>query len=105
HDPDLGHVVHRVPQSLAPEPGILDPAVRHVVDPVGRDVVDHHTADLELRERTPGPGQVVGEDAGLETEHRIVDAGDGGVEVAEREGDHDWRERLVRTDLRGQRDI
>ena len=52
HDPDLGHVLHRLAQALAAEAGVLDAAVGHVVDPVGRDVVDDDAADLELA-RTP----------------------------------------------------
>ena len=101
HDPDLGHVLDRVAQALAAEAGILDAAVGHVVDPVGRDVVDDDAAHLELGERSPGAGQVVGEDAGLQAEHRVVDARDRVVEVAEREGDDERGERLVRADLGG----
>src|SRR4051794_23875471 len=72
HDPDLGHVLHGVAKTFAAEAGVLDAAVGHVVDPIGRDVVDHHPADLELPERRPRTGQVVGEDAGLESEAAVV---------------------------------
>src|SRR5580765_7018950 len=85
HDPDLGHVLDRPPKPLAAQPGILDTAVRHVIDPIGRDVVDDYAADLELGEGAPRVGQVVGEDPGLEPEHRVVDPGDRRAEVAERE--------------------
>ena len=53
HDPDLGHVLDRPAQALAAQAGVLDAAVGHVVDPVGRDVVDDDAADLELAERPP----------------------------------------------------
>ena len=36
HDPELGHVLDRPAQALAAEAGVLDAAVGHVVDPVGR---------------------------------------------------------------------
>ena len=88
-----------------PEPGVLDAAVRHVVDPVGRDVVDDDTADLELVEGLPGVREVVGEDAGLESERAVVDLAHGVREVGEREDDDERRERLVRADLGLDRDV
>src|SRR5688500_13149667 len=81
HDPDLGHVVDGPAKALAPEAAVLDAAVRHVVDPVGRHVVHDHAPDFQLLEGPPGMCQVVGEDTGLQTEERVVDAADGVVEV------------------------
>ena len=76
-----------------------------MVDPIGRDVVDDDAADLELREGPPRAGQIVREDPGLEPEAAVVDAHDGLVEVAEREGDDEWRERLVRAHLSAERHL
>ena len=76
-----------------------------MVDPIGRDVVDDDAADLKLREGPPRAGQVVREDPRLEPEAAVVDAHDGLVEVAEREGDDERRERFVRTDLGGERHL
>jgi hypothetical protein len=53
----------------------------------------------------PGVCEVDRENAGLEPEERIAHAAHGVLEVAEREGDDERRERLVRPDLRGQRDV
>src|SRR3990172_9909531 len=99
HDPDLGHVLDRPAEALPAEAGILDPAVGHVVDPVGRDVVDDDAPDLELAEAPPGIGEVVREDAGLEAEEAVVDLPDRVVEVDEGKDDDDRGEGLVAADL------
>src|ERR1041385_8388141 len=83
HDPDLRHVLDGPAGALTPQPGVLDAAVRHVVDPVRRDVIDDHAADLEPVERSPGMVQIVREDPRLEAEHRVVHAADGVLDVAE----------------------
>src|SRR4051812_7688633 len=100
HDPELRHVLDRPAQPLATEPGVLDAAVRHVVDPVRRHVVDDDAADLERAERLPGVVEVVREDAGLEPEEAVVDGANRLVEVGERERDDERSEGLVRADLR-----
>src|SRR3954447_1897831 len=53
HQPNLGHVFHREPDSLASQTAILHPSVRHVVDSPGGDVSDDYAAYLE-----PLPGAV-----------------------------------------------
>src|SRR4051812_28792552 len=62
----LGHVLDRPAEPLASQAGVLDAAERHVVDPVGRSVVDDHSADVQALECAPGVVEVVGEEAGLE---------------------------------------
>src|SRR4029079_13300296 len=61
HDAKFGHVLDRPAEAFAAEPRVLHAAVWHVVDPVGRDVVDDDAADLQLAERRPGRSKVVRE--------------------------------------------
>ena len=68
--PRLGHVLDRPADPLAAKAGVLQPAVRHVVDAPGRDVIDDHAADLQLVVRQQRALQVVGEDAALQAELR-----------------------------------
>ncbi len=80
---DLRHVLHRETHPFAPQPAVLDAAIRHVVDAVARHVVDHDAADLE-----PVPGiqhleDVAGEDARLQPELAVVDDVQRGIEIVE----------------------
>src|SRR3990170_8557707 len=72
HDPDLGHVLDSVADTLPPEARILHATVGHVVGPVGRHVVDDDAAHDELFEALPGVLEVIGEDAGLEAVEALV---------------------------------
>ena len=105
HDADLGHVLDRPAQAFATDAGVLHAAVWHVVDAVGRHVVDDDATDVEPIERAPGVGQVVREDARLQPVVGVVDAADRLVEVVEPEGDDDRGEGLGRADLRLGRDV
>src|SRR5207249_8062085 len=87
HDPQLGHVLDGPAQPLAALAGVLHTAVGHVIDAVGRDVVDDDPADLELVERLPGVREVVREHAGLQPEEAVVDLPNRVAEVGEREYD------------------
>src|SRR3990172_7065698 len=104
-DADLGHVLDGEAEALATEPRFLHPAVRHVIDPVGRDVVDDDPADLELVERMPGVAEIVGEHTRLEAERRIVDGVDGIAQIGEAEHDDERRECLIRADLGVEGDV
>ena len=66
-------------------------------------VVHDDAADLERLEGAPGVRQVVREDARLEAEATVVDLGQRVLEVAEREGDDERREGLLRAHLRALR--
>src|SRR3990172_8115697 len=73
HQSRLGHRLHRIAHALAPQPRILDPAVRHLIDPEHRIVVDDHAAYLQPGERPEDPVNLRGEDAGLQSVGRLVD--------------------------------
>jgi hypothetical protein len=43
----LGHLFDGVAQTLTADAGVFDPAVGHMIDPEGGDIVDHQAADLD----------------------------------------------------------
>ena len=80
----LGHLLDRVARAFAAEARVLHAAVRHVVDAVGRDVVDEDAAGLDGVEREQGALEVRREDARLQAERRPVDRGERVLEAVER---------------------
>src|SRR5439155_25199847 len=64
----LGHLFDRVANPFPSGAGVLDTAVRHVVDPERGDVVDHQTARLQPLERLVNEPLIVGEQPGLQPE-------------------------------------
>src|SRR5688572_4596535 len=102
---DLGHVLHREAHAFAAEAGILDAAIGHVVDPVGRHVVDDDAADVEPVPGLEHPEQIAGEQAGLEAELAVVDLVEGGAEILEFGQDRDRAERLLAIDIAAAVDV
>ena len=66
----ISSIAYRMP-SLS-EPGSLHAPVRHVIHPVCRNVIDDHTADLQLLERPEHVMQVRREDPGLQSVLGII---------------------------------
>src|SRR5690606_29732499 len=99
-EPGFGHLLDRVPGTLAAEPRIFHSAIGHVVDAVGGYVVHHDAADLDLVERMQRVLDVGGEDAGLQPVGRAVDLHHGVGDRVER-GQHDQGcKDLLHADLR-----
>src|SRR5690606_1415442 len=78
---------------------------RHMVDAVGRYVVDDDAAGLDLLEGCQRVLEIVGEDPGLESEVGIVDLVDACSKALHRRHGDDRRERFLGADAAGQRSI
>ena len=72
-----GVVVHREPDALAADAGLLGAAVRHLVGAVGGHVADDDAADLQGTVGAEGGLEIVGEHARLEAVLGVVDGGEG----------------------------
>src|SRR4051812_33241099 len=70
----LGHLFDRVLEAFPAKPGIFDPAVRHVVDAECGDVAHDQSAHLKFIIGTEDETRIVGEQPGLQSVRRSVDA-------------------------------
>ena len=77
----LGEVGDGGADAFAAEAGVFGAAVGEVVEAGGGDVVDDDAAHVEGGEGEAGLEEVAGEDAGVEAEGGVVDAGEDGGEV------------------------
>src|SRR3546814_7941161 len=87
--------IYRETDALAAQPGILDPAIGHVVDAIGGDVVDDDAADLEIVPRRQHLVQVAGEEARLKAELAVVALGERLTPIGEARPDGERAERLL----------
>ena len=66
---DVGHLLHRIAEPFTPEAALLIPAVRHMVDTEGRDVVDDDPPHVEPPDGPERLAYVPGVNPRLEAVH------------------------------------
>src|SRR5574341_2297124 len=62
----IRHLLHRVFNSLSTKTRFFNSAIRHMVSPVGADVVNHHSPYFKLFNGCEGLLDIFGENPGLE---------------------------------------
>ena len=78
-----------VANPFSAKPAVFDPAVRHVVEAQGWDILDDDPSHIQCLKGLMGAGHQRGEEAGLESEGAVIDRCEDLFEIAEGRHTHD----------------
>src|SRR5512137_1989868 len=67
HQPELGHLLDSVPRTFSPGARSFHPAIRHLVNAEGGNIIYYHATDFHFTKGIHNPVDVLGKDSHLET--------------------------------------